>query len=72
MEFPMRLGTILGGKAWGALNDAARDKRRAAEKRRKDDFERKQRREVLNAAGFVPLKSQYPAAPARPASWGSE
>lgn len=68
----MRLGTILGGKAWAALNDAARDKRRAAEKRRKDQYDAKQRREVLNAAGFVPLKTAYPAAPARPASWGSE
>ncbi len=65
----MRLGTLLGGKAWAALNDAAREKRHAAEKRRKDDYERKQRRATLNSAGFVPLKTAYPE---RPASWGGE
>jgi hypothetical protein len=66
----MRLGTILGGKAWGLLNDAARVKRRDAEQRRKEDYDRRQRRAVLNAAGFVPLKTH--SAPVRPASWGSE
>lgn len=64
----MRLGTILGGKAWGLVNAAARDKRRAAEQSRKDEYARKVRRTELDAAGFRPLGS----APKRPDSWGSE
>ncbi len=65
----MRLGTILGGKAWAKLNDVAKDKRAAAAQKRKDDFERKNRRSVLNASGFVPLRA---ASPPRPAYWGGE
>lgn len=65
----MVLGKILGGEAWRKLNDVARDKRRAAEERRKKDFEAKKRRETLNAAGFIPLKSYRPH---RYESWGAE
>jgi hypothetical protein len=51
----MKLGTMIGGKAWAEINDAARVKRQAAALLRKDEFYRKQRRESLNAAGFKAL-----------------
>lgn len=66
----MRLGTILGRKAWTSLNEAAREKRREAEKLRKEFYDQKRRRAALNAAGFVPLSS-YGGRPNQ-AWWGGE
>ena len=56
----MRLGTILGRKAWDELNSAVRQERRAAEKRRREFYDKKKRSEALIDAGFVPLKTTQP------------
>jgi hypothetical protein len=54
----MRLGTIVGGKAWADLNDAARAKRQAEAKLRKDKFDKAKRWRELDAAGFKPISSR--------------
>ncbi len=64
----MRLGTLLGEEAWAKLNEAARDKRLLAAKKRKEAFAWKKRREQLNEAGFVPLKTSTDW----PTSWVAE
>ncbi len=50
----MRLGTIVGGKAWAELNEAARERRQEAARRRKDRFDKAQRKRELESAGFRP------------------
>lgn len=54
----MRLGTIIGGKAWDELNDAARERRQADAKRRKEKFDKAKRRRELEDAGFKPFSSR--------------
>lgn len=51
----MRLGTILGGKAWSDLKGHANKVERALKRQQKADAAKLKRRAELDAAGFRPL-----------------
>lgn len=51
----MKLGDMLGGKAWGDMARAAAAQRKTARQKREDERREKQRRADLEAMGFRPL-----------------